>query len=181
MQFYKLSNIVLAWITSINIIFSNANFAAPNRILRMFWDFVSYTMILQHRFIVLLRDRNVLWSRNIKMLDWYKANYLATEPASVKCILWTNHIILGVHLWHKMKHASNLDPALTGNQTRVHWLDAQHTTTELGPLVCKQSGMKWKGNSFTSTFTSMSVLWRPPTTSITHWQEKGFCNRVYQN
>ena len=32
-----------------------------------------------------------------------------------------------------MKHASNLDPALTGNPTWVHWLEAQLATTELGP------------------------------------------------
>ena len=33
----------------------------------------------------------------------------------------------------KMKHATNLNPTLTGNRTRVYWLEAQHATTELGP------------------------------------------------
>jgi len=30
-----------------------------------------------------------------------------------------------------MKHASKLDPALTGNRTPINWLEAQCATTEL--------------------------------------------------
>ena len=71
-----------------------------------------------------------------------------------------------MHLWHRMKHASNLDPAPTGNRTWVHWLEAQHATTELGPLASQQGAIGKKINNNIRNSHQRSQGWCDEVTEV---------------